>query len=44
MIEGALIVFSILVIIIAACLLPWWFFPVFFIVGLIWALTKKKLY
>jgi hypothetical protein len=42
MIEGALIVFSILIIIIAACLLPWWFFPVMFIVGIIWSFFNPK--
>ena len=44
MIEGALIVFSILVIIIAACLMPWWVLPTCFIVGLICALLKNKWY
>ncbi len=35
MFTGALIVFSLLVIFIAACLLPWWFIPVCIIATLI---------
>ena len=42
MITGALIVFSLLVIFIAACLLPWWFLPVCFVVGFLWIAFGPK--
>lgn len=44
MFQGAIIVFCLLVIFIAACLLPWWFFPAFFLVGIIWILMNPKCY
>ena len=45
MFTGALIVFSLLVIFIAACHLPWWFIPACFVGAIIYfIITPHKLY
>lgn len=39
-----LIVWCIIIIIIAWCLLPWWVMPTFLILGFLWSLMNKKYY
>ena len=45
MFEGAIIIFCLLILFIAACIMPWWFLPLGIIVGILWAFCgPKKLY
>jgi len=39
-----LIVWCIIIIVIAACLLPWWVLPTFALAGFIWCLIDSKKY
>ncbi len=36
-----LIVWAILIIWIAACILPWWFLPAVVVVGIVWSFIDK---
>lgn len=36
-----LIVWALLIIWIAACILPWWFLPAVFVAGLVWSFIDK---
>ena len=38
------IVWCILLIFIAACILPWWFLPAVFVTGVLWTFMNKKMY
>ena len=42
MFQGALIVFSLLIIFIAACITPWWFLPVCFLAGILFFVLRPN--
>lgn len=44
MFEGAIIVFSILILFIGFCVTPWWFIPTLIAGGIIWAITHQDKY
>ncbi len=44
MFEGAIIVFSLLILFIGFCVTPWWFIPALIAGGIIWASTHLDKY
>ena len=44
MFEGAIIVFSLLILFIGFCVTPWWFIPALIVGGIIWAITHQDKY
>jgi hypothetical protein len=41
MFKGAIIIFSLLIIFMAACIMPWWFLPLCIVAGILGGLMKK---
>lgn len=44
MFQGAIIVFCLLIIFIAACIMPWWFIPAMILGGILFFLVSPKKY